>query len=140
MKRPSLPVPHAEFENLSKLALRRLADELLDDEPDVVDCCVAFVCAETRGLWHGRARAMICRRLKHAELSRSQREKLLNSILGRLEQGSFSEQFKDQLRLAVHLAPKAAIAACKRGASSPHQRVMRYNSWVLSLPTLEKAA
>ena len=91
MKRPPLPSPHAEFEHLSKLDLLRLAEDLLDYDPIVVDYCVAFVCAETRGLWHGRARAMMCRRLKHAELGRSQREKLQSCILGRLEEGNFSE-------------------------------------------------
>ena len=140
MKRPPLPPPHAEFENLSKLELLRLAEELLDYDPVVVDYCVAFVCAETRGLWHGRARAMMCRRLKHAELSRSQRDKLQTCILGRLEQGFFSEQFKDQLRLAIKLAPKAAIAACQRGTSSSHPHVKRYCAWALSLPAIENAA
>jgi hypothetical protein len=140
MKRTLLPAPHAEFESLSKLELLRLSEELLDNDPVVVEYCVAFVCAETRGLWHGRARAMMCRRLKHAQLARSQNEKLQACILGRLEQGNFSEQFKDQLRLAIGLAPKTAVAACQRSLSSTLPHVRRYCAWALSLPTIAIAA
>jgi len=138
--RPPLPGPHAEFDHLSKLDLRRLAEELLGNDPVVVDYCIAFVCAETRGLWHGRARAKMCRHLKHAALSRSQRDRLLACILARLEQGNFSEQFKDQLRLAIHVAPKATLASCRRSQGSTQPHVERYCSWALALPVFANAA
>lgn len=136
MKRPLSPTPHLEFEHWCKHDLLRLADDLLGHDPLVIERCVAFVCAETRGIGHGRARAMTCRRLKHAVLNRSASEKLQSSILGRLERGDFSEQFKDQLRLAIHLSPKSTLAACQRGVASARPHVKRYCLWALALPSL----
>ncbi|TKT81270.1 hypothetical protein [Aquamicrobium sp. LC103] len=123
---------HAEFERIGRLELRRLADELLGDpDPVVVDRSVRFVLAETRGLWHGRARAKICRRLKHHGLGRAHRDLLVACILRRLSTGAFSEQFKDQLRLAMQLDPGRAAEAGTACLSSPKPHVRRYARWVL---------
>ncbi|WP_345540803.1 hypothetical protein [Variovorax defluvii] len=124
---------HAEFATLSKLQLHALADRLLADEPVVVDYCVAFVLAETKGCWHGRARAMMCRRLKHCTLGRTNRTRLMACILGRLRSGEFSEQFKDQLRLAMHLDADQTRQACASAVASERPHVQRYATWVLSL-------
>ena len=62
--RPVLPQPHAEFASFTKRELHELADALLACEPHAVQRCVDFVVAETTGFGHGRARAMMCRRLK----------------------------------------------------------------------------
>ena len=59
------PPVHAEFELLSKQRLIELGDRLLTFDVTAIGYCVAFVVAETKGIWHGRARAMFCRRLKH---------------------------------------------------------------------------
>jgi len=119
---------------LSKRDLLRLADGLLEPEPQVIGLCVEFVLAETRGVWHGRARAMMCRRLKHCDLEPAQRAGLVDGILQRLASGNFSEQFKDQLRLALLLdgARSLRVAAdCEAdGRSRPHAR--RYARWVLA--------
>jgi hypothetical protein len=131
MKRPPLPAAHAEFLTLSKPELLRLADDLPQADPVAVDYGIAFVCAETMGHWHGRARAKLCRRLKHLALGRSQREALLACILERLVQGRFSEQFKDQLRLALTLDPRGAALVCEQAKSSPLPHVRRYAAWAL---------
>ena len=133
-------IAHAEFKALSKQELHALADELLLCNPNVVDYCVKFVVAATKGHWHGRARAMMCRRLKHCALSRNTRASLLRCILGRLKAGEFSEQFKDQLRLALHLDAKQTFRACQVALSSTKPYVRRYATWVLALPRGESAA
>ena len=131
---PGVPIEHAEFSTLSKQELHALADRLAEHEPVAVDDCVEFVLAETKGHWHGRARAMMCRRLKHCELGQSNRTKLLTCILRRLRSGEFSEQFKDQLRLALHLDTKQTLSACESAISSDRPHVRRYAAWALSLP------
>jgi len=127
------PIKHAEFSALTKLELRDLADKLSEHELVVTDYCIEFVLAETKGHWHGRARAMMCRRLKHCELGRTSRTKLLDCILHRLRSGDFSEQFKDQLRLALHLDYEKTLSACETARSSDRPHVRRYAEWALAL-------
>lgn len=137
---PPTPVVHAEFKALSKLELHALADGLLSADPNTVDYCVKFVLSETKGHWHGRARAMMCRRLKHCALSRDTRANLLRCILGRLKTGEFSEQFKDQLRLALHLDARQTLSACQEALSSTKSYVQRYAAWALALTRSANAA
>ena len=134
-----VPVEHAEFATLSKRELHALADRLIAQELVAVEYCVAFVLAETKGHWHGRARAMMCRRLKHVELGRTNRTKLLACILERLESGEFSEQFKDQLRLALHLDRAQSLRVCESATTSDRPHVRRYAQWALSLPVVHSA-
>ena len=117
---------------MSKQELRALADRLLVQDVLAVDRCIAFVLADTR-LWHGRARAMVCRRLKHCPLGRSQRTQLLSSILLRLQTGAFAEQFKDQLRLARHLDRQRTLAAAERALASSRPHVQRYAQWTVAV-------
>ena len=140
MRVVKLPAEHAAFKTLSKQELHALADGLLFAEPVDVDYCVKFVLSETKGLWHGRARAMMCRRLKHCALSRNTRASLLRCILGRLQEGEFSEQFKDQLRLALHLDLKQTLKACQGAILSTKPHVRRYASWALALRRGQNAA
>src|SRR4051794_12279788 len=91
------------IESLSKIHLHHLADQLLIADVDAIEQCVGFVEAETLGYWHGRARAMMARRLKHCPLTPQQQERLVDAVLQRLASGRFSEQFKDQLRLALQI-------------------------------------
>lgn len=119
-------------EVLTKRDLLALADRLLADAPEAVEQCVAFIEAESFRLWHGRGRAKMARRLKHCRLDAGQRERLLQAILRRLVSGRFSEQFKDQLRLALYLDParvfKVARSCC---ADSAAEHVRRYADWLL---------
>jgi hypothetical protein len=123
---------HDIQQQLSKIELHRLADGLLVEEPGAVETCVRFVIAESTGHWHGRARAMICRRLKHIELELSQREMLVECITARLASGRFSEQFRDQLRLALALDPEKTYACARAGAASAKPYIRRYATWVLA--------
>lgn len=132
MPRVAIPSPNAHLAALSKRDLHELADGLLEPEPWVVERCVEFVLAETQGLWHGRARAMMCRRLKHCSLGRTHLTQLVDCITGRLASGTFSEQFKDQLRLAMHLDIERTLAVCRSSASSKKAHVKRYAEWALS--------
>lgn len=117
---------------LSKSDLLTLADRLLDDAPDAVEQCVTFIEAESFGLWHGRARAKMSRRLKHCRLDASQAARLLQAILQRLVSGCFAEQFKDQLRLALFLdAARVYKAARSCYAYSSAEHVRRYADWIL---------
>lgn len=127
-----VPPPHAELASLSKLELRALADGLLQPEPGGIERCVEFVIAETQGIWHGRARAMMCRRLKHCSLGRTHRSQLVACITSRLVIGSFSEQFKDQLRLAMHLNLEQTLEVCRKSLSSEKPHIKRYAEWALS--------
>jgi hypothetical protein len=61
-----------DFELLDKGDLYDLATKLLVNDRDAISKCVEFVLTDTKGLWHGRARAKMCRRLKHCELSKEQ--------------------------------------------------------------------
>lgn len=131
---PSAPIPsaHAELQRLLYSELHALADGLLTGEQWYIDRCVEFVVAESRGYWHGRARAMMCRRLKHCPLGRTQQTQLLAAITGRLLAGNFSEQFKDQLRLALRLDSARTFAAASQALGSPRSHVARYAQWVLA--------
>lgn len=124
--------PHTDFELLSKYELHQLANQLLKQDQDAIDRCVLFILAETRGLWHGRARAMMCRRLKHCPLTQAQRIGLVTAIVARLESGSFSEQFKDQLRLAMHFEFHHVTEVCRKIVACPRRLyIRRYAQWVL---------
>jgi len=133
---PEFPIAHVEFSALSKQELHALADKLFEQDQVAIDYCVEFVLAETRGHWHGRARAMMCRRLKHVELGRTNRTKLVTCVLHRLQSGEFSEQFKDQLRLALHLDRKQTVSSCESAKSKELSHVRRYAEWILSLPAV----
>lgn len=121
-----------DFQTMSKQDVRALADELTSGAAHVVERAVRFICAETEGLWHGRGRAMMCRRLKHLNLPRAPRERLLQVILDRLASGHFSEQFRDQLRLALHFDSEKTFATARSAVDSRKEHVRRYARWILS--------
>lgn len=126
----------AFFAALNKEDLYQLADRLLLDDPEVVELCVAFIEADTPGNWHGRARAMMARRLKHCTLSEQQRTRLIEAILARLAGGRFAEQFKDQIRLVLHLDAAQAFAVAQHIQDHPldhsKEHVRRYAAWILA--------
>jgi len=133
MPRHAATPRQSELEALSKQQLHGLADGLFLEEPLAVERCVEFVLAETQGVWHGRARAMMCRRLKHCALSERQSQELVACIMERLAGGTFSEQFKDQLRLAMHVNQSLVFQRAHGALSSnPTPHVRRYAQWVLS--------
>ena len=121
-----------ELEHLNKGDLYDLADGLLSCDREAIVRCVEFILAETKGNWHGRARAMMCRRLKHCDVAPEQRQQLLDCIMKRLVTGDFSEQFRDQLRLAIHLDTERTFKlahGCLTSTSKKHAR--RLAQWVV---------
>ena len=117
---------------LSKYEWLAMADELLRHQaPEVVDLCVRFFLAESRGVSDGRIRALLARRFKHCQLGRTHRDQLVACIARRLTEGNFSEQFKDQLRLAL-LLDRQAILAAAAGCAHRRAYVRQYALWVLA--------
>jgi hypothetical protein len=93
---------------------------------------VNFICQESRGHWHNRARALMCRRLKHCTIYKWQRQLLVDCILGRLHEGRFTEQFRDQLRLALHLDRPACLRAATESLSAPKWYARHLAAWLLA--------
>jgi hypothetical protein len=124
-----------KLESLDRRDLYNLASGLAltaSNRLDATEKCVEFVLADTKGLWHGRARALMCRRLKHCELNSEQRQQLVNCITDRLTTGTFSEQFRDQLRLAMHLDPKRAFEVAHKCLTGSKEYVRRLATWVVN--------
>ena len=121
-----------ELESLSRCDLRDLVASLGQTHFLEIERCVEFVLAETTGLGHGRARAKMCRRLKHCNLDSEQRRRLVFCITDRLTAGHFSQQFYDQLRLAIYLDQKRTFAAARQCLTSASpDYVRRFAMWVI---------
>ena len=129
----------AALARLSKGESCQLADGLLTQDTAVIEKCIAFILMETRGDRHGRARAAMCRRLKHCPISSAQRLALLTCILGRLSNGIFAEQFKDQLRLAIALDPWQTHITSQQCLANSKSYVRRYAAWLLGLQRVRQA-
>jgi hypothetical protein len=124
--------PTCSFDSFTRLELRDLADRVLESDPIAIEWCVTFVEVETFGVGHGRARARMARRLKHCRLSKHQGLRLVKAILNRLIEGRFSEQFKDQLRLAMQIDPQEAFRAARKCRNTGTDYIARYARWVLA--------
>ncbi len=111
--------------------LRELIERMKRDDADAIDEAVSFCLSESRGLWHGRARARICRNLKARNISREFQDLVVQKIGNRLLLGDFSEQFKDQLRMAIRFRPGEMQAWAERALDSAKPYVQRYAKWVL---------
>lgn len=81
---------------------------------DEIDLAIRFVADEPRGMGHGRMRAVLCRRLKHVELTAGQKRRLSEAIGRRLLSGQFSEQFFCQLRTLSQVDHEALQHWCGR--------------------------
>lgn len=127
------PAEINRLQALSKVQVRALADEMLSGEKAALEQAVQFVCVETENQWHGRGRAMMCRRMKHAVLSNAQQGNLVGAILWRLTSGRFAEQFRDQLRLALQLDANATVLVAQREAQNTKPHVRRFTAWLLKL-------
>lgn len=114
-----------------KPALERLIDQLANCSPAVLQECLSFFEAESHGHWHNRARAKIARRLKHCDLPQVKRQQLVAAIERRLMEGRFTEQFKDQLRLMIHLDRDASLQTGILAKECPVPHVQRYGMWLV---------
>jgi hypothetical protein len=111
-----------ELENLDKGDLYDLADGLLSCDREAIDRCFEFILAETRGVWHGRARAMMCRRLKHCEIAPERRQRLVDCIMNRLVSGDFSEAISGPASPRDTPRSRTNIQACAQMPYQKHRR------------------
>jgi hypothetical protein len=86
----------------------------------------------TEGIGNGRRRARLCRQLKHVDLSDAQKERCVTAILQRLETGHFSQNFKDELGLAVHLHPDRVHNIAISLMAHSKQYIARYATWLVN--------
>ena len=117
-------------QNYTKPELESLISRLKHGDRDAEYECVNFFLAESLGIWHGRARAKICRNLKNHHPDATLRLKLVEKIISRLKTGNFSEQFKDQLTMAIRFSPDKMLETAHRLRDSEKEYVRRYAAWV----------
>lgn len=120
-----------EFENLLKCDLYQLIEQMKGGSEEARLCCIEFFLAESRGIWHGRARAKIARNLKSMALDKADADRLVTCIIDRLLTGNFSEQFRDQLNLALCICPDRVGDAARDGAGNSKAYVSKYCQWTL---------
>ncbi len=118
-------------ESYSKVELDDLIERLKHGDENVAYELVVFTMAESKGIWHGRARAKICRYFKNHPPDVTLSASLVESIIKRLQQGKFSEQFRDQLRMAIRFAPEKMKSIALALSTSELDYVRRYAFWVL---------
>ena len=118
-------------EHYTKTELDALISRMDRSDPEAVEEAIAFTVAESFGIWHGRARAKICRQLKNHPPPPPLRKQLVQAIISRLVSGNFSEQFKDQLAMAIRFEPSIMHDEATRLLDSPKEYVERYAHWVI---------
>lgn len=116
--------------SLTKSELHKLIDDVKAGDHEATARATAFVSAESFGMWHNRARAKLCRYFKNHPPSDDQCRQMVDAIIGRFTDGRFSEQFKDQLSMAIRLAPDKMIDAAALASRSDRSYVRRYATWV----------
>ena len=117
--------------SLTKQKLMSLADGLIIANPQSIGSCIDFIETDTRGVWHNRARAIMCRRLKHVELSAIDSDRVVKAILGKLKSGDFSEQFRDMLKLAAVLDPTTTQETAESLLCDKREFVRREAKWIV---------
>jgi hypothetical protein len=88
--------------------------------------------SSTEDIGNGRRRARLSRRLKHMQLSAEQAERCLTVVLQRLVAGNFSQNFKDELGLAVHIDPARTFKVGHSLLGHPKQYIAKYAAWVIN--------
>ena len=116
--------------SLTKPDLHSLIDDVKRGDTDAATRAVAFVIAESFGMWHNRARAKLCRHFKNHPPSYDRCESMVDAIVSRLIDGRFYEQFKDQLSMAIRFAPDRMADAAAVASQSDRDYIRRYAAWV----------
>ncbi|WP_430453833.1 hypothetical protein [Rhodopirellula europaea] len=116
--------------SLTKSELHTLIDDVKAGDQDAIARATAFVSAESFGMWHNRARAKLCRYFKNHPPTAEQCHQMVDAITNRLTDGQFSEQFKDQLSMAIRLAPDEIADAAALASGSERGYIRRYANWV----------
>ncbi len=114
----------------TKPELHSLIEDVKRGDPDAATRAVAFVTAESFGMWHNRARAKLCRYFKNQPPSDNQCRSMVDAIINRLIDGRFYEQFKDQLSMAIRFAPDRMAEAAAVAPHSDKEYIRRYADWV----------
>jgi hypothetical protein len=112
--------------SLSKTDLECLIDDVKRGDEDAISRSIAFLTAESFGYWHNRARAKLCRHFKNNPPPSSDRDRLVDAIIGRLLGGYFYEQFFDQLSMAIRFAPDRLKRAASIANDSDREYIRRY--------------
>ncbi len=120
------------YDSLTREEARQLCDRLLDGTPEALEDCLSFFEADSKGLWHNRARAKLARRFKHISLSPHQQARVMNAIIRRFISGDFSEQFVDQLHLALRIEASQLYAAAERVSSDAKPHIRKCADWILA--------
>ena len=115
---------------LTKSELHTLIDDVKRGDPDATSRATIFVASESFGMWHNRARAKLCRYFKNHPPSNDECKRMVDAIANRLTDGRFSEQFKDQLSMAIRFAPDRMADTASVASRSPKAYISRYASWV----------
>ena len=118
--------------SLTREEAREMCDFLIEGPPVGLTWCLEFFILDTKELWHNRARALIARRLKHIQLTNAQKRLLVDKIIFRFKTGDISEQFKDQLRLAIHLDNSSLEQAATDFSNDSRSYIRRYAAWILN--------
>lgn len=116
--------------SVGKSDLHSLIADVKRGDSDATDRAVAFVTAESFGMWHNRARAKLCRYFKNHPPSDDQRDSMVNAIACRLINGRFYEQFKDQLAMAIRFDHLRIAEAANVASNSDKDYIRRYAAWV----------
>ncbi|TWU17788.1 hypothetical protein Pla52o_50030 [Novipirellula galeiformis] len=116
--------------SLTKSDLHSLIEDVKRGDTDAATRAVAFVTAESLGMWHNRARAKLCRYFKNHPPSDDQCKSMVDAIVNRLIDGRFYEQFKDQLSMAIRFAPARMAEAADVASCSNREYIRRYAAWV----------
>ena len=117
------------IQSLTKSELHSLIAEVKLGDADAQARAVAFVTAESFGMWHNRARAKLCRYFKNHPPTESHCTSMVDAIERRLIDGRFYEQFKDQLSMAIRFAPDRMAVAAAVGSRSDKDYIRRYSAW-----------
>ncbi|AZB72249.1 hypothetical protein [Synechococcus elongatus] len=118
---------------LTKIDLYQLIEEVKAGNSDAIAKATLFVAHESFGLWHNRARAKLCRHFKNHPPARENCDQMIDAVIQRLIDGRFSEQFIDQLSMAIRLDPKRMHAAAIAALTSEKAYVRRYAEQVIHI-------
>ena len=111
---------------LNKSELQDLIVRVTDGDHDALCQSVDFFCAESFGIWHNRARAKLSRYFKNHPPSKDLLERMVDVVIWRLLAGQFSEQFTDQLKMALRFDPQRMAEAAEEASRSKKEYVQRY--------------
>ena len=116
--------------SIGRSELHELISAVKQGDADAQSRAVVFVTMESFGMWHNRTRAKLCRYFKNHPPDEQARRRLVDSVIARLLAGNFSEQFKDQLAMAIRFDRDRLAEAATLVAHSQKPYVRRYASWI----------